>query len=169
MEVCGGQTHSLLRHGIDAELEGVLELIHGPGCPVCVTPLEAIDFARELEPAVRHDAGQFWRYAARAGQPRQFVGCASFMGGNVRAVYSPLDAVELARRHPRLQVVFFAVGFETTTPTTALAVRQAAALAVWTTSVCSWPTCGCCRQWRRSRSRLTAECKVSSPRATFAR
>ena len=74
MEVCGGQTHSLLRHGIDAELEGVVELIHGPGCPVCVTPLEAIDFAQELEPAARHDARQFRRHAARAGQPRQPAG-----------------------------------------------------------------------------------------------
>jgi hydrogenase expression/formation protein HypD len=129
MEVCGGQTHSLLRHGIDTELDGVLELIHGPGCPVCVTPLEAIDFAREL--SLRGDTllvsfGDMLRVPGSRGSLLD----ARTMGGNVRSVYSPLDAVELARRNPRLQVVFFAVGFETTTPTTALAVRQAAALAL---------------------------------------
>ncbi len=126
MEVCGGQTHSLLRHGIDAELEGVVELIHGPGCPVCVTPLEAIDFARDL--SLRGDIllasfGDMLRVPGSRGSLLE----ARAVGGNVRAVYSPLDAVDLARRHPQLQVVFFAVGFETTTPTTALAVRQAAA------------------------------------------
>ena len=126
MEVCGGQTHSLLRHGIDAELEGVVELIHGPGCPVCVTPLEAIDFAQEL--CLRPDTmlasfGDMLRVPGSRGSLLD----ARAAGGNVRTVYSPVDAVELARRHPELQVVFFAVGFETTTPTTALAVRQAAA------------------------------------------
>lgn len=129
MEVCGGQTHSLLRHGIDAELEGVLELIHGPGCPVCVTPLEAIDFARDL--SLRGDTllasfGDMLRVPGSRGSLLD----ARVVGGNVRPVYSPLDAVDLARRHPQLQVVFFAVGFETTTPTTALAVRQAASLAL---------------------------------------
>jgi hydrogenase expression/formation protein HypD len=127
MEVCGGQTHSLLRHGIDAELEGVVELIHGPGCPVCVTPLEAIDLAREL--SLRSDSmlasfGDMLRVPGSRGSLME----ARAAGGNVRPVYSPIDAVDLARRHPEFQVVFFAVGFETTTPTTALAVRQAAAL-----------------------------------------
>ncbi len=126
MEVCGGQTHSLLRHGIDAELEGIVELIHGPGCPVCVTPLEAIDFARELSlrPAVMLASfGDMLRVPGSRGSLLD----ARANGGNVQAVYSPLDAVDLARRQPDTQVVFFAVGFETTTPTTALAVRQAAA------------------------------------------
>jgi len=126
MEVCGGQTHSLLRHGIDAELEGIVELIHGPGCPVCVTPLEAIDFACEL--CLRGDTmlvsfGDMLRVPGSRGSLLD----ARAAGGNVRTVYSPLDAVELAHRHPELQVVFFAVGFETTTPTTALAVHLAAA------------------------------------------
>jgi hydrogenase expression/formation protein HypD len=124
MEVCGGQTHSLLRHGIAEELAGAVELIHGPGCPVCVTPLESIDLAHSI--ARRPDClltsfGDMLRVpgscdsllAVRAG------------GGNVRPVYSPIDAVELARREPGRQVVFFAVGFETTAPATALAVLQA--------------------------------------------
>jgi hydrogenase expression/formation protein HypD len=129
MEVCGGQTHSLLRHGIDVELEGVLELIHGPGCPVCVTPLEAIDFARDLslrEGTLLASFGDMLRVPGSRGSLLD----ARAAGGHVRPVYSPMDAVDLARQHPQLQIVFFAVGFETTTPTTALAVRQAAALAL---------------------------------------
>ncbi|MEX2114263.1 MAG: hydrogenase formation protein HypD, partial [Pirellulales bacterium] len=126
MEVCGGQTHSLLRHGIDAELEGIVELIHGPGCPVCVTPLESVDFARELclrPNVVLASFGDMLRVPGSNGSLLE----ARAAGGNIRSVYSPLDAVELARRHPDVQVVFFAVGFETTTPATALAVRQVAA------------------------------------------
>ena len=126
MEVCGGQTHSLLRHGIDAELDGVVGLIHGPGCPVCVTPLEAIDLARELslrEDTILVSFGDMLRVPSSHGSLLE----ARAAGGNVRTVYSPLDAVALARRHPELQIIFFAVGFETTVPTTALAVRQAAA------------------------------------------
>ncbi|HEX7378555.1 MAG TPA: hydrogenase formation protein HypD [Pirellulales bacterium] len=124
MEVCGGQTHSLLRHGIDAELAGAVELIHGPGCPVCVTPLEAIDLAREI--SLRGDClltsfGDMLRVPGSRGA----LSDARAQGGHVRPVYSPLDAVELARANPRRQVVFFAVGFETTAPATALAVRQA--------------------------------------------
>ncbi len=127
MEVCGGQTHSLLRHGIDVELEGVVELIHGPGCPVCVTPLESIDFARELslrEGVLLASFGDMLRVPGSRGSLLE----ARAVGGRVKPVYSPVDAVDLARRNPDLQVVFFAVGFETTTPTTALAVRQAEAL-----------------------------------------
>lgn len=126
MEVCGGQTHSLLRHGIDAELQGTVELIHGPGCPVCVTPLEAIDRACELSAqshVILTSFGDMLRVPGSRGSLLE----ARAGGGNVQAVYSPLDAVELARREPQRQVVFFAVGFETTTPTTALAVRTAAA------------------------------------------
>lgn len=127
MEVCGGQTHSLLRHGIDAELQGLVELVHGPGCPVCVTPTEAVDLARQLclQPATMLTSfGDMLRVPGSRGSLLQ----ARAEGGNVQTVYSPLDAVQLARRNPELHVVFFAVGFETTTPTTALAVRQAEAL-----------------------------------------
>ncbi len=124
MEVCGGQTHGLLRHGIEAELQGTVELIHGPGCPVCVTPLEAIDFAQQL--AMRDDT-----ILASFGDMLRVPGSRDSLlqtkakGGNVKIVYSPLDAVELAKRDPHSQVVFFAVGFETTAPATAIAVQKA--------------------------------------------
>jgi hydrogenase expression/formation protein HypD len=125
MEVCGGQTHSLLRHGIEAELEDTIELIHGPGCPVCVTPLEAVDLAQRL--ALRGDVtlASFGDMLRVPGSRRTLLDVQA-EGGRVRAVYSPLDALAWARRHSHEQVVFFAVGFETTAPATALAVKQAA-------------------------------------------
>ncbi len=126
MEVCGGQTHSLLRHGIDAELAGVVELIHGPGCPVCVTPLEAIDFAQHLSLQKDVVLTSFGDMLRVPGSHRSLLEVRA-AGGNVRPVYSPLDAVKLAQQNPLQHIVFFAVGFETTTPATALAVRQAAA------------------------------------------
>ena len=127
MEVCGGQTHGLLRYGIDTALDGAVRLIHGPGCPVCVTPLEAIDLAIEL--ARRPDVtmttfGDMLRVPGSRGNLLQ----ARAAGGSVQIVYSPLDAVRYAEQHAERQVVFFAVGFETTAPTTALAVHQAGKL-----------------------------------------
>lgn len=124
MEVCGGQTHSLLRHGIEAELRDVVELIHGPGCPVCVTPHEAIDFACQL--ALRRDVtlttfGDMLRVPGSVGT----LQAAAAAGGTVYAVYSPADAVALAQQNPQRIVVFFSVGFETTVPATALAVLEA--------------------------------------------
>lgn len=127
MEVCGGQTHSLLRHGIDAELAGVVDLIHGPGCPVCVTPLEAIDFAQDLSLQADVVLTSFGDMLRVPGSRRSLLEVRA-AGGNIRPVYSPLDAVKLAQQNPHQHIVFFAVGFETTTPATALAVRQAAAL-----------------------------------------
>lgn len=127
MEVCGGQTHSLLRHGIDAELADRVELIHGPGCPVCVTRPEAIDQAirlSRLPEVILTSFGDMLRVPGHGGSLLE----ARAAGGNVRAVYSPLDAVRIAREQPDRQVVFFAVGFETTAPATALAVCQAARL-----------------------------------------
>jgi hydrogenase expression/formation protein HypD len=124
MEVCGGQTHGLLRHGIDEALEGAVELIHGPGCPVCVTPAEAIDFACRLAqlPATTVTSfGDMLRVPGSRGALSQ----ARANGGDVRIVYSPLDAVTFVRQNPNTNVVFFAVGFETTMPATALAVLQA--------------------------------------------
>jgi hydrogenase expression/formation protein HypD len=115
----------LLRHGIEAELAGTIELIHGPGCPVCVTPLEAIDFAQQLamrDNVVLTSFGDMLRVPGS----RSSLLDTKAAGGRVRIVYSPLDAVELAKRNPQDQVVFFAVGFETTAPATALAVKQAA-------------------------------------------
>lgn len=125
MEVCGGQTHNLLRYGIDTAIKDSIELIHGPGCPVCVTPVEAIDAAQEL--AFRSDVilASFGDMLRVPGSRGTLLNVQS-EGGQVAAVYSPLDAVELARQQPQDQVVFFAVGFETTAPATALAVQQAA-------------------------------------------
>ena len=124
MEVCGGQTHSLLRHGIDAELADVVELIHGPGCPVCVTSARDIDFAQLLARRPGVTVASFGDMLRVPGSRTSLLGVRA-EGGDVRPVYSPLDAVQLARREPARQVVFFAVGFETTAPATALAVLQA--------------------------------------------
>jgi len=124
MEVCGGQTHSLLRHGIDDELSDCVTLIHGPGCPVCVTPAESIDFAQRLcrMPGVLLTSfGDMLRVPGNRGS---LLECRA-AGGNVRAVYSPVDAVMLAEQDRDRHVVFFAVGFETTTPATAIAVKRA--------------------------------------------
>lgn len=127
MDVCGGQTHSLLRYGIDAALSDCIEFIHGPGCPVCVTPTEIIDAAIELSlhPNVLLTTfGDMLRIPGRTGSLLQ----ARAAGGQIRMVYSPCDAVKLAARHLDLTVIFLAVGFETTVPATALAILQAQAL-----------------------------------------
>lgn len=125
MEVCGGQTHGLLRYGFDQELDGVVELLHGPGCPVCVTSTELIDRAIELA----HQPGVLvtsFGDMLRVPGSRTSLAAATANGARVRAVYSPLDAVARAAQNPHEQVVFFAVGFETTAPATALAVKHAA-------------------------------------------
>lgn len=124
MEVCGGQTHSLLRHGLVEELAGSVELVHGPGCPVCVTPAEDIDLACRLALRLRTTLASFGDMLRVPGTRGSLLD-ARAAGGSVRLVYSPLEAVSLAERHPQTQVIFFAVGFETTAPTTALAALQA--------------------------------------------
>jgi hydrogenase expression/formation protein HypD len=125
MEVCGGQTHSIIRNGIDQLLPDRIELIHGPGCPVCVTPLGVIDKALEI--ASRPDVifCSFGDMLRVPGSGRDLFQVKS-LGGDVRIVYSPLDAVQLAEQHPDRQVVFFAIGFETTAPANAMAVHLAA-------------------------------------------
>lgn len=127
MEVCGGQTHTLIRSGIDRLLADQIDLIHGPGCPVCVTPLEMID--RAIAIAARSDVifASFGDMLRVPGSTTDLLAVKA-AGGDVRIVYSPLDAVTLARQHPDRQVVFFAVGFETTAPANAMAVHQAALL-----------------------------------------
>jgi len=125
MEVCGGQTHAILRYGIDQLLPKGLELVHGPGCPVCVTPTELIDQAIEL--ALRPEVilcsfGDMLRVPGSASDLFR----AKSQGGDVRMVYSPLEAVTLAKTNPQREIVFFAVGFETTAPANAMAVYQAA-------------------------------------------
>jgi hydrogenase expression/formation protein HypD len=129
MEVCGGQTHTLIRQGIDQLLPAGVELVHGPGCPVCVTPVALIDEAIAI--AKRPDAilcsfGDMLRVPGSA----EDLFHARAAGGDARVVYSPLDALEVARRNPDKTVVFFAVGFETTAPANAMAVRQAKLLGV---------------------------------------
>jgi hydrogenase expression/formation protein HypD len=124
MEVCGGQTHAIVRFGIDELLPEAVTLVHGPGCPVCVTPVERID--RAIAIASRPDAilctfGDMVRVPG-AAKDLQTV---KAEGGRVRVLYSPADALSVARENPGSQVVFFAVGFETTAPATALAVHQA--------------------------------------------
>ncbi len=136
MEVCGGQTHSLLRYGIDEALEDCVELIHGPGCPVCVTDTAVLDLAVEaaLQPGwVLAGFGDMLRVPGTRLSLLQ----AQALGARVLPVYSPLDAVEYAREHLQLQVVFLAVGFETTAPATALAVLEAHRLGLTNFSVLS--------------------------------
>jgi hydrogenase expression/formation protein HypD len=125
MEVCGGQTHGLLRHGIDQELRSCLELLHGPGCPVCVTPAQAIDQVIELALRPKTRVATFGDMLRVPGSRLSMLQ-ARGAGASIHMVYSPLDAVKMAQDHPSEEVVFFAVGFETTAPATALAVWQAA-------------------------------------------
>ena len=120
MEVCGGQTHSIIRHGLDQLLPEGVELIHGPGCPVCVTPLEVIDKALEIAARPEVIFCSFGDMLRVPGSEKDLFRVKS-AGGDVRVVYSPLDALGLARVTPNRQVVLFAVGFETTAPATAMA------------------------------------------------
>lgn len=124
MEVCGGQTHSLMRFGLDQLLPKTLTLLHGPGCPVCVTPLALLDQAVAI--ASRSDTVlcTFGDMLRVPGSRSDLAGAKS-RGGDVRVVHSPLEALKLAEQHPNHEVVFFAVGFETTAPVTALAVQEA--------------------------------------------
>ncbi|MDE3165105.1 MAG: hydrogenase formation protein HypD [Acidobacteriota bacterium] len=124
MEICGGQTHTIMRYGLDELLPPGLRLVHGPGCPVCVTPLETIDKAIEI--ASRPDV-TFVSYGDMLRVPGSKLDLfrVRAAGGDVRVVYSPMDALALARANPGRKVVFFAIGFETTAPPNAMAVFQA--------------------------------------------
>ena len=124
MEVCGGQTHSILRNGIDQLLPPEVELIHGPGCPVCVTPLEVIDKALAIAATPGVIFTSFGDMLRVPGSEKDLFRVRS-EGGDVRIVYSPLDAVQLARANPGREVVFFGIGFETTAPANAMAVHVA--------------------------------------------
>jgi hydrogenase expression/formation protein HypD len=125
MEVCGGQTHSIVRYGLDQALPSQVTLIHGPGCPVCVTPAAFIDKAVELA-GLREVILCSFGDMLRVPGTRSDLQTAKAGGADVRVVYSPLDALALARAEPGREVVFFAVGFETTAPANAMAVYQAA-------------------------------------------
>ncbi len=121
MEVCGGQTHSIIRNGIDRLLPPEVELVHGPGCPVCVTPLDTIDRALSIASRPEVIFCSFGDMLRVPGSAKDLFRVKS-EGGDVRIVYSPLDAVDLARKNPNREVVFFAIGFETTAPANAMAV-----------------------------------------------
>jgi len=125
MEVCGGQTHAIVKYGIDELLPKQITLIHGPGCPVCVTPLEVINQALEIAAKPGVIFTSFGDMLRVPGSTTDLLSVKA-KGGDVRIVYSPLDAVRLAEQNPEREVVFFAVGFETTAPATAMAVFQAA-------------------------------------------
>ena len=124
MEICGGQTHAIVKYGIEEMLPRTITLVHGPGCPVCVTPLEMIDKAIAI--ASRDDVilASFGDMLRVPGSSRDLLSVKAERG-NVRMVYSPLDALKIAQDHPEKKVVFFAVGFETTAPANAMAVQQA--------------------------------------------
>jgi hydrogenase expression/formation protein HypD len=127
MEVCGGQTHSIVKHGVDRLLPPELELVHGPGCPVCVTPLEQIDKAHAIARLPGVIFTSFGDMLRVPGSRADLLRLRS-EGADVRVVYAPLDAVRIAQDNPAREVVFFAIGFETTAPANALAVTRARAL-----------------------------------------
>ncbi len=129
MEVCGGQTHSIIRHGIDQLIPDEIEMIHGPGCPVCVTPLELIDKALDVASRPEVIFCSFGDMLRVPGSGRDLFRVKS-EGGDVRVVYSPMDALKIARENPDREVVFFGIGFETTAPPNAMTVYQAARLGV---------------------------------------
>lgn len=129
MEVCGGQTHSIVKHGIDRLLPSDIELVHGPGCPVCVTPLEQIDKAHAIARSPRVIFASFGDMLRVPGSRTDLLRLKS-EGADVRIVYAPIDAVRIAHENPDRDVVFFAIGFETTAPANALAVTRARALGV---------------------------------------
>src|SRR5580704_8273325 len=124
MEVCGGHTHSIFRYGLEGLLPEQVELVHGPGCPVCVLPMGRVDDCVSIaeRPGVIFTT---FGDAMRVPGSRKSLLQAKADGADVRMVYSPMDALELARKHPDREIVFFGIGFETTMPSTALTVLQA--------------------------------------------
>jgi hydrogenase expression/formation protein HypD len=134
MEICGGQTHSIVRFALDEMLPREITMIHGPGCPVCVTPIEILDKAVAIAGRPEVIFCSFGDMLRVPGSRKDLFTVKS-EGGDVRVVYSPMDAVTLARQHPDRQVVFLAVGFETTAPANAMAVAQAAKMGLKNFSV----------------------------------
>src|SRR5690349_3272206 len=126
MEVCGGHTHTIYKHGIEDIVPRSIDLIHGPGCPVCVLPMGRVDDAISI---ARADGVIFTTFGDMMRVPgsKESLLDARADGADVRFVYSPLDALRLARQHPDRQVVFFAIGFETTAPSTAVTLLRARA------------------------------------------
>ena len=134
MEICGGHTHAIFRYGLDRLVHDGIEFIHGPGCPVCVLPMSRVDECVDIAEKSQVIFTTFGD-AMRVPGTRKSLMQAKADGADIRMVYSPLDALELARRNPDREVVFFGLGFETTTPSTALTIQQAAAEGVGNFSV----------------------------------
>ncbi len=134
METCGGQTHSIVKHGIDALLPPAVTLVHGPGCPVCVTPIGLIDAAARIATRPEVIFCSFGDMLRVPGSQESLLSVKA-RGADVRIVYSPLDCLKIAREHPDRAVVFFAVGFETTAPANAMTVFQAKHQAIGNFSV----------------------------------
>ena len=134
MEICGGQTHAIVRHGLDQLLPEEIELVHGPGCPVCVTPLELIDKALIIASQPNVIFTSYGDMLRVPGSHKDLFAIRA-AGGDVRVVYSPLDAVRIAQENPNKEVVFFAIGFETTAPANAMCVLQAQKLRLTNFSV----------------------------------
>lgn len=134
MEICGGQTHAIVRHGLDQLLPSEIELVHGPGCPVCVTPLELIDKALAIASIPQVIFTSYGDMLRVPGSGKDLFAVRA-EGGDVRVVYSPLDALKIAQANPEHQVVFFAIGFETTAPANAMSVLQAKHLGIENFSV----------------------------------
>jgi hydrogenase expression/formation protein HypD len=127
MEICGGQTHSIVRSGLDQLLPQEIELVHGPGCPVCVTPLELIDKALAIASRPEVIFTSYGDMLRVPGSDRDLFSVRA-QGGDVRVVYSPLDAVKIAQDNPEREVVFFAIGFETTAPANVMSILHAQSL-----------------------------------------
>ena len=134
MEICGGQTHAILQYGLDQLLPDEIELVHGPGCPVCVTPLELIDKAIAIASLPEVIFCSFGDMLRVPGSSRDLFSVRA-QGGQVRVVYSPLDCIKIAQENPDRQIVFFAIGFETTAPSNVAAILQAEALGIKNFSV----------------------------------
>ncbi|OGL50312.1 MAG: hydrogenase formation protein HypD [Candidatus Schekmanbacteria bacterium RBG_13_48_7] len=124
MEICGGQTHAIIKYGIDQLLPDLITLVHGPGCPVCVTPVEMIDKAIQIASLKNVVFCSFGDMLRVPGTNTDLLAVKA-SGGDVRIVYSPMDALQIAKNNPSMEVVFFAIGFETTAPANAMAVFQA--------------------------------------------
>jgi hydrogenase expression/formation protein HypD len=136
MEICGGQTHTILKFGLDRMLPQEVTLVHGPGCPVCVTPVELLDKAIAIASRPGVIFCSFGDMLRVPGSHKDLL-MTKAGGGDVRMVYSPLDALKLAQQNPDREVVFFAVGFETTAPANAMAVWQARQMGLWNFSILS--------------------------------
>ena len=168
MEFCGGHTHAIFRYGIETLLPSNVEMVHGPGCPVCVLPIGRVDMAVQLAQKPGVILASYADMLRVPGSGKVSLLTAKARGADVRMVYSTLDALEIARQNPNRQVAFFAIGFETTTPMSASALLQAQAqgltnFSLFCNHVMTPPPCG--RSWglRGCRSMASSAPATSAP------